>query len=479
MEFFENDLFVIVKLAFPSVKKVVVLDPAKVVVRNYNKDFFFAYTRDQITNIIKEQKHFLLVNMSGAASFSFPFDFTTIEGIISFNGLEETSLDFYHYNLCYVVDQQNKVRWLISENHKQTDFLNEYYKSQFVTDVSNFFSSFSSLINYLNVKWGKLKKVTDGSCQILKRDKHFFTSIDNSQYDSFTVNLKDHTLPGLIRIKLYKGIKNRWVINHAINTIGHEKITNEKRILTEISKNTYNYFAISEYFVSDFNVVYSIEPSFKSADTQATKKIINSTLTNAVLEFQCLYSRESTLKKYWRDHNILSDLNWIRSRIAQDQIPRGISALNFTKLYTNILQIFNELDLDKCIRLGLNNNHLNSENIFSSGNKLFFTSWGNADFDLPLFYDLFQTVVNYADENTNADHEIILTNLQLELENQILKDFAIENNIDINIQFKTFIIFTFITEIKKLVVKKTVLPETNIKIYIWLEITNRFLSILK
>ena len=145
MTFFENDLFIIVRLAFPSTKKVIVLDPGKVIIKNYDCGFFYAYTRDQVINISKEKNQFLLVNMSGAASFSFPFDFSYIEGIISFNDIAEASLDFYHYSLYYLVDQHNMLRWLISENHKQTDFLDDYYQIQFVTDVSNLFSGFSSL----------------------------------------------------------------------------------------------------------------------------------------------------------------------------------------------------------------------------------------------------------------------------------------------------------------------------------------------
>ena len=326
---------------------------------------------------------------------------------------------------------------------------------------------------------GKLKKIVDGSCQILKRDRHFFTAINNDQYDSFTINLINQSAPGLIRIRLYKQTKYSWVINHAINAICLEKITNEKMVLTEISKNAYNHFGIPEFLTSDYSVVYRIEPSFKTADSRQTRKLMNTILTDAVLEYQSLYYRESTIKKVWKGNDILKDFNWIKSRIAHNQIPRGVSALNLTKLYANLLQIFNKLDLNKPVFLSLNNNHLYSENIFSSDNKLYFTSWANADFDLPLFFDLFQKELYYADEIATADSEMMSENIQTELENKNLKDFAGQYNIDIDIQFKVFIIITFIEEFKQLLVKKMVLPETNIKIYNWLELTNRSLTALK
>jgi hypothetical protein len=473
MAFFENDLFVVVRLAFPAAKKVIVLDPAKIIARNYDCGFLYAYTREQVMNISKEKKQFLLVNMSGAASFSFPFDFNFIEGIISFNDIDETSLDFFHYRLFYVVDQQNMLRWLISENHKQTDFLSDYYQPQFTTDVSNLFSGFSSLSNYLKVKWGKLKKVTDGTFQVLKRDRHFFASIQNDQYDSFTINFKTHTSPGLIRVRLYKQNKYSWVINHAINDTGMEKVANEKMVLTEISKNSFNHLGIPGFFVSDHNIAYKIDPSFKPAENRHTRKLLNTILTDAVLEYQSLYNRKSTIKQFWKGNGILKDLNWIRGRIANNQIPRGISAINLTKLYSKLLQIFNELDINKHVYISLNNNLLYSENIFSSGSKLYFTSWVNADFDLPIFYDLFQKELYYIDESSTADFEILSDNIQIELENQNLKTFADQHNIDIDIQFKVFIIITFITELKLLVVKKMVMPETNIKLYNWLELLNR------
>ena len=336
------------------------------------------------------------------------------------------------------------------------------------------FSGFSSFSNYLKVKWGKLKKVTDGTFQVLKRDRHFFASIQNDQYDSFTINFKTHSYPGLIRVRLYKQNKYSWVINHAINTMGMEKISNEKMVLTEISKNTFNYLGIPYFFVSDYNIAYRIDPSFKPADSRHTRKLLNTILTDVVLEYQSLYHRKSTVKQFWKGNDILKDLNWIKSRIANNQIPRGVSALNLTKLYSKILQIFNKLDLNEHVYISLNNNLLYSENIFSSGSKLYFTSWDNADFDLPLFYDLFQKELYYTDESFNGDFEILSDNIQIVLENQNLKTFADQHNIDIDIQFNVFIIITFITEMKNLAIKKMVLPETNIKLYNWLELMNRF-----
>lgn len=476
MTFFENDLFVIVRLAFPAAKKVIVLDPAKVVMKNYNSGFLYAYTRDQVMSLSNEKNPFLLINMSGAPSVSFPFNFAIIEGIISFNDIDESSLDFFHYSLCYVVDQQNKIKWLISENHIQTDFLNDYYQSQFTTDVSNLFSGFSWLMNYLKIKRGNLKKVTDGSCQILKKDRHFFASIDNDQYDSYTINFDSHFAKGIIRIRLYNKAKYTWVMNHAIDLEGKEKIANENKVLSEISKKKYSHIGIPEFFASDYNIVYKFDKTCKTSDSLQTKKLLERVFTNAVLEFQSDYIREFSLKTFWKGKHILNDIAWIRSRIAQDQIPRGISALNLAKLYSNIVQIFNDFDLNESVFLSLNNNHLYSENIFSSKDKLYFTSWVNADFDLPLFFDLFQKALFRADEMATADSEIMCNSIQRELEKEILNNFASQYNINIGLQFKVFLTITFIAELKLLLIKKMVLPETNVKLFNWLELSNRYLT---
>jgi hypothetical protein len=471
MTLFENDLFVIVRLAFPLAKKIIVLDPAKAVLRNFDSGFFFAYTREQVMSVSQEKKPFLLVNLSGAASFSFPFDFSKVEGIVSFNSKAETSLDFFHFGLFLVVDQQNRLRWLISEYHTQTDFLDDYIQPQFVTDVSNFFSGFKSLANYIRVKSGNLKKVVDGNIQILKRERQFFDCLANDEYSSFTINLNSHTAQGLIRIKLYNKNKYSWVINHAINPSGREKISNESMILSEIGSKYFNHFGIPDFFSSENNNGFKIGPQFKTSESRTTVRLINSKLTEVVLEYQSLYVRQTELKKYFKSIEIITDFNWIRTKISNSQIPRGISAINLTKLYSNLLKIFNDLDLNASLFLSLNNNLLYSENIFSCNEKLYFTSWVNADFDLPIFYDLFRKEIFYAEETESNNAEMISERILNVLKEFTLLDFSEKNNINTGIQFKVFVISTLVNELKQLLVKKVVMPQANVKIFNWLSLT--------
>ena len=225
---------------------------------------------------------------------------------------------------------------------------------------------------------------------------------------------------------------------------------------------------------SEHSVVYRISPTFKSADSIKTKKLISLHLTDAVLEFQSLYKREITLHKFWKSTEVLRDFNWIKSKIGSNQLPRGISAINVTKLYANLLLFFNALDLSKNICLSLNNNLLYSENIYSADNKLYITSWANADFDLPLFFDLFQKELYSATEINSSDTDALYNNLQFLVNSKSLTEFSIQNNIDLDFHFKVFMIVNFIQELKQLLAKKIVMPESNIELYKWLDLTNRF-----
>ena len=478
MSLFENDLLVIVRLAFPSAKTIMVLDPGKTVVRNFDCGFTYIYTREQVLAIAKEKRKFILVNISGASSFSFPFNFSNIDGIISFNTAFETSLDYFHFDFFYVVDQKNALVWIISDKHKETSFLLDYHQHQFVTDVSNLFTGFSSLSNYIQVKSGKLNKVTDGNFQVLKRDKNFLDCIENEQYNSFIIQLKDPIIQGLIRINVYnKNNKCTAVINHAILPAGLNKIDNEKMVISEISRTVFEHFAIPEFTVSDHSVCYFLTPIFKSTDYKVTRNLLSNKLVAAINEYQEPYCRTITIKDLWKGNDVLKYLTLIRSGISQNQLPRGLSATNLAKLYSNIVKMFNELDINQNIYVSLNNQSYNPGNIYSANQKLFFTSWLNADFDLPLFSDLFFRATAYDDDPGLQDADTLIKNISFQVNKSELKGIAVKYDIDIELYLKLYIILTCTKQLPTIISKKIVLTETNVYVYNWLSITENFVEI--
>jgi hypothetical protein len=474
MSLFENDLLVIVRLAFPSVKIVIVLDPGKAVIRNYDSGFDFIYTRDQVLAAANEKRKIVLVNISGASSFTFPFDFSNIEGIISFNISYETSVDFYHFELFYVVDQQNALRWILSEKHKETSFLQDYYQYQFVTDVGNFFTGFSSLTNYLHVKFGNLRKVTDGNFQVLKRDKNFFECIDNEQYTSFTIQFKDSLIRGLLRIDVYNNNKLSAVINHAILPSGFNRIENEQMVISEISRKKFRNIAIPDYKTSDYSVCYHLPLAYKPSNHKQTRNLLHNKLIDAINEYQEPYIRQITLKDLWKGNDVLKILTLIRTRISQNQLPRGLSATNVTRLYSKLIDIFNKLDISQPIYVSLNNNSFNNVNIYSANEKLYFTSWGYADFDLPLFSDLFFDETGYIEGPVNPDSEVYTLNINFLITNSALTDIANKYNADIKLYLKLFFVLACTKQFQAIITKKTVLPEVNILVFNWLTIIDKF-----
>jgi len=470
MALFENDLLVVVRLAFPSAKTVIVLDPAKTVIRNFECGFTYIYTRDQVLAVGKEKRMFILVNVSGATSFTFPFNFSNIEGIISFNTGYETSLDYFHFEFFYVVDQKDTLRWIISDKHKNTAFLLDYHQHQFVTDISNFITNFSSLSNYLYVKFGKINKVTDGNFQVLKREKNFLNCVENEKYDSFIIQLNAPAIQGLIRINVYTQNKCSAVINHSILPSGLKKIENEKMVLSEISRSEFDHFATPDFNTSDFSVCYFLSPILKSTDHKQTRTLIKNKLIEAINEYQNPYCREITLKELWNGNDVLKILTLIRTRISQNQLPRGLSATNLARLYAKIINIFNELDLNQSINVSLNNHSFNEENIYSANQKLYFTSWLNADFDLPLFSDLFYKEIGFVDGPGNPDADTLIKNINILINNSKLKEIAANYKADIKLYLKLYLILTCTTQLQTIVLKKIVLPEVNVHVFNWLSI---------
>jgi hypothetical protein len=478
MSLFENDLLVMIRFAFPAAHKVVILDPGKTVIRNYNSGFTFIYTRDQVLAAGKEKTKFILVNFSGASSFSFPFDFQNVEGIVSFNIGYETSTDFYHFEFFYVVDQQNSLRYIISENHRDTYFLHDYHQPRFITDVSNLFSGFSSFTNYFNVKLGKIMKVTDGNFQVLKRNKNFLDCIENEKYESLIIPVKINSPinQGVIRIQAFSNKRCTAVINHSILPAGQEKIGNEKMVVSEISKTQFKYLAIPEYSFSDFSICYFLPVFLKPPHHRQTKSLIIKSLTNAIYEYQAPYYRQISLKDLWKGNEIIKVLNWIRNKISQNDLPRGLSPTNLTKLYSHIIDMFNGMDINQSVYVSLNNHSLNDENMYSDKDKLYFTSWINADFDLPLFSDIFYNEIGNLEEPRNIDTDGLINNFEVLMNDPDIIENADKFEINLKQYLKIYMILNCSKELQAIISKKIVLPEVNVYVYNWLKIAENTTS---
>ncbi|MFC2114801.1 hypothetical protein ACFLRI_05590, partial [Bacteroidota bacterium] len=101
MKILESDLFLISKLAFKQNREIFVLDPGKECISNVSCGFHYVRHRKEVEALAINPRTYYIINISGANTFSFPLDFSKVEGIISFNRNIETSLDYYHSTLFY------------------------------------------------------------------------------------------------------------------------------------------------------------------------------------------------------------------------------------------------------------------------------------------------------------------------------------------------------------------------------------------
>jgi len=84
MNFFEKELFAIARVFLNTSLNIFVLDPGNICIRNYHSGFHYVTTRQEVSELSAINEKFIIINLSGADISTFPFDFSLIEGIISF-----------------------------------------------------------------------------------------------------------------------------------------------------------------------------------------------------------------------------------------------------------------------------------------------------------------------------------------------------------------------------------------------------------
>jgi hypothetical protein len=466
---FESDLFLIQKLAFPEAKTIIVIDPGKVAVSNYKSNFIHVSRKDEIKKMSFLENKFVIFNLSGADTFSIPIKFDKVEGIVSFSGSDETSEEFYCGNLYYTLNENNSFRWLISQDHTTADFLFDLHTYGKLTDMSNLFSSYKSVMNYFRVKNRNLRKVTDGNIQIIKREKHFFDELSDLTYDSFITRLDSCYLNNILEIKYYENGKRKFNLKKAINNIGQIKLENEHKALNELAKHDFQNFEVPEIVRNNKSLITVVKPDLKSTDYYKVKKLIYNRFLIGIKEYYSKFNSTNSVKKILKGEKIISLMQDIENRIRQRQLPKGISLINLGNLYKKLITIINEIDIERQIPVSLNNNNLNPDYIGYSPEKIYFLNWENAKFDHPLLFDLFEYNFVHIEEWENPQSHFLVNDIEALKDHDEIQSLIATYNLDFELHLKLYLLIRLSNELSAIISKKVIYPETNLKIFFWLE----------
>jgi hypothetical protein len=471
---FESDVFLLKQFLFPENDHVFILDPSNKIVKNHKSNMQYVQSRSEI-QALKALKHTqVIINNSGADTFKFPLNFAKVDGIISFNPFQETSIDFYHIDLFATLGQQHSIQWIISEDHRNTDFLEPEKAYTVKTNFVNLLSVFPELMQSYRVRTGKLKKATNLRIQVLKKEKNLFDLQFPIDYQSFAINLEKSYQNNIISIHFYKSGSIIHQLRFPAGKMAQQDIRTELKTMDVLKKMEFKKLILPQ--IRKERTCNSI-----SIDPQQNKNSYYSLLYKNWDVF-C-----STLLEYYQNTlgkeqmgTLLSRLSLIQ-KIAQlkllldrKKIPRGLSSVNLIRLLNLLAKIINNTEKNVELSTCLNNCSLDPAYIFTEENKMTISNWTLSKEKFPLFYDILNFLFEYFENAANPEPEKLASFMHAFSQQEKVASFIAYHQLSFDLYLKLFLVIRLPLEIEKMFAKSRVLPESNLKIYLWLELLEHY-----
>ncbi|HPD66187.1 MAG TPA: hypothetical protein P5050_11250 [Bacteroidia bacterium] len=468
MKIFEKELYALSRIFFENNYPVFVLDPGGSVKKNFPSEFVYLVKRNQVEKLAAYQKKYYLINVSGANTFSFPLNFQYVEAIISFSPGTETSMDFYHKDLYYFQDEYKRINWIVSENHRVTDFFHDLDKARSLVDLNNFFSVFPYTWKYFMLKLGNVKKFAHGRIQLMIRQRYLFESLSQQHFDSYSVQFSKYQ-DGIVRFRFYDSKKTAFLIKKAWNTEGKKKLEHEYELLSELQDLVLTRAEIP--VISRVRQEYLLEfrESFGQHELYKWNSKLYVLLEEALHELSASQRGKTKISKLWRNENLHENLVFIKSRVDKKMFPNGLSIINFVKIYTALVKYFDESDPDMTIESGLSVRKIVPDNIGRSGDRVIFNNFEHAETFYPLFFDSFDFIFHAAESPEQPDSDNLIQDLEY-LKHFLEEKGVLQNKEDFELQLKVFLLIHIIPEMVNLLTKPVLPPEENLKLLLWADI---------
>lgn len=469
----EKELFYIAKLFFNEDRPLYVLDPGKTVSKNFSQaGFNYVTNRKMVLQIANSNKTFYLINLSGANTFSFPFKFDKIQGIISFNRNIEASVDFFHHQLFYARDINKNIKWILSEKYNRIDFLLQNETFENVIDIANAFTVFPKLIKILRLKIAGLKSVCDGRFQVLLKNRNLFGQTKRN-YHSFHVNLFRAEKNQINTVYLFnKNNKLLTLIKLPTSTASAKLIRHMKENLDRLDPNHFNKLAIPLTISNEQGLEFMFSLPFKNTNYLTLQKGKNDDFIEAINELMACQPSQIRIEQIIRKEQTLKLVTLIKQNLQRKVYPHGLSLHLYTRLLKQFTDMINNLPVGKRLHAGYFNNNLVPEHIGVGKHKIAFLNWENVEPDYPLFFDHFEYLFRYVERLEQADVDYLLNDLLL-LKEQLEEDERFESQ-EFDLHLALFIIVRCLKEMADYFNKRVIQPEANLKLVLWEEFLKKY-----
>ncbi|MBC8343757.1 MAG: hypothetical protein H8E61_07230 [Bacteroidetes bacterium] len=467
MNLLESDLYVISCFVFAKQADVYVLDPGKKCIPNLKSSLHFVRQRNEVNKLAKLNKSYFLINLSGANTFSFPLDFSKIEGLISFNRNLETSTDYFHTLLHYHTDGNDRIKWILSEHHKKADFMADTDHSKSLVDVNNFFAVIPYVFHFLRLKLGFTGSVAKGKIQVLLKERYLFSFLADHPFDSFSVNIRPAFSSGLVHARFFQ--TNRWIFSakRGFSTEGRKRLSNEHRILQLLNKNKFNQLELPVSSEHPDGFLLQFNSTFRQLDYFGIQKLINKKFIHAVFEYINLGHQSLEIKSLLKKTRINEILEHLKSVIEKKKFPRGLSIINYVRVYQELVLIMNSMNIHQKIPASVVNYDLTPAFIGYSKEKIHLLKWENAELAHPLLFDLFEYSFAYIEDFEAPEVEYLINDLEVLKYSSQVEELIQKTGMDFNLHLRLFALLRLSPALILFLNKSVVPPENNIKLYVW------------
>lgn len=325
----------------------------------------------------------------------------------------------------FVPNPDGTIRWIYPKSLKKPSFLSFYSTSSTRAKIlaSIFRLSFYFRLN----KKIELEVFKDSILdRIIKQYKDFNYSIFTG-----TIGINRKAI-----IELNQNNSTKYFVKVALTEQSKELINNEKTILNELNKYQYKNLTIPKIVESQSNYITidNIAPK-----NQAQSSTLNEIHLNALDE---IYSKTIDTK-FIKDSSYFQLIEKNLDKLNNTSLNKSFDKEKTKLLIENMNTIFQSLDTKKEISFAYGHNDFTPWNMFVENNHLYLFDWELARKDVILLYDffhfIFQSQILISKSDYKTIFEVITTHIK---NNSKLKDIIKKYNIDINENYKLYLLYT-------------------------------------
>ena len=325
----------------------------------------------------------------------------------------------------FIPNPDSTIRWIYPKSLKKPSFLSFYSTSSTRAKIlaSIFRLSFYFRLN----KRIELEVFKDSIIdKIIKQYKDFNYSIFTG-----TVGVNRKAI-----IELNQNNSTKYFVKIALTEQSKNLINNEKAVLNELNKYQYQNLTIPKIIESDEDYITIDNIAPKNQNQSST---LNEIHLNALDE---IYSK--TINNKPIKNSIYFEL--IKENI--DKINNTSLNKNFDKnkieiLIKNMKIIFQSLNTEKEISFAYGHNDFTPWNMFTENNHLYLFDWELAKKDIVLLYDFFHFIFQSQILINRSNYKTIYTVIEAHIKSNLkLKDIIQKYDIDINENYKLYLLYT-------------------------------------